>query len=247
MQGIITEKEYDIHYYEVNYKGKALISSIMNYFGDVAMEQTEQLNIGIEFLNKHHIAWVLYKWNINVIRYPSYRERVKVKTWAYGIKKFYAYRKFTVTDSSGKVIVEADSIWFLIDTEKRRAISVPDYMYDIFKINKEEKRTLKIDKIRKINKIDVESKFSVRYGDIDTNKHVNNVKYVSWAIETVPRDIVTNYELKNIKVTYEKETSYGEVIEVKTEILKDEDEIICIHKIQDKSENQLSVIETIWK
>ena len=57
-----------------------------------------------------------------------------------------------------------------------------------------------------------EKSFDVRYSDIDTNMHVNNVKYVSWALETVPKDIVLNYELKNVKVTYEKETTYGETI-----------------------------------
>lgn len=247
MSGIITEKEYNVHYYEVDYNGKALISSIMNYFGDIAMVQTEELNIGMEFLNKHHIAWVLYKWDISINRYPKYNERVKVKTWAYGIKKFYAYRKFTITDSSGEVIVEANSIWFLIDIEKRKAISVPDYMYDIFKMDKEEKRTLKIDKISKLNKIDLENKFSVRYGDIDTNRHVNNVKYVAWAIETVPRDVVTKYELKNVKVTYQKETSYGNIVKARTQILEEEDGIVCLHKIQDKSDNELAILQTMWK
>ena len=37
--------------------------------------------------------------------------------------------------------------------------------------------------------------FKVRYGDIDSNMHVNNVRYVEWAIESLPLDIVLNYEI----------------------------------------------------
>ena len=33
--GIKTEKEYEVHYYEVNYKLECKISSIINYFCDI--------------------------------------------------------------------------------------------------------------------------------------------------------------------------------------------------------------------
>ena len=46
--------------------------------------------------------------------------------------------------------------------------------------------------------------FNVRYSDIDTNGHVNNSKYVSWIIETVPLEIVLNYTLKNLKMDYKR-------------------------------------------
>ena len=51
--------------------------------------------------------------------------------------------------------------------------------------------------------------FKVRYTDIDSNNHVNNTKYIDWAIETLPEDIVNNYVLDEVKVTFEKECKYG--------------------------------------
>lgn len=46
--------------------------------------------------------------------------------------------------------------------------------------------------------------FIARYSDIDTNRHVNNVKYADWSIEIVPLDIVMSYCLKRMKITYKK-------------------------------------------
>lgn len=247
MSGVETKREYRVHYYEVNYRGDLLITSLMNYFGDVSMQQTEDLNVGMEFLNSHSIAWVLYKWDINIKKMPKYNEKVKVKTLAYGIKKFYSYRKFFVMDSMGNTIIEANSVWFLIDTNRRRAIRVPDYMYEAFNLNKEDKNELKIDKIQKVDRIDNKCKFNVRYSDIDTNKHVNNAKYTSWAIESIPRDIVESYKLKNLKVTYEKETSYGETITSCTQIINENNNIRCLHKIEDKDGVELTLLETIWE
>ena len=94
--------------------------------------------------------------------------------------------------------------------------------------------------------MDSEKSFQVRYSDIDTNMHVNNVKYVAWALETVPKDVVLNCELKNIKVTYEKETTYGETIKVSTEVIRKENIIICRHKIINEEGTELTLLESTW-
>ena len=41
--GIKTEKEYEVHYYEVNYKLECKISSIINYFCDIGTFQSEDV------------------------------------------------------------------------------------------------------------------------------------------------------------------------------------------------------------
>jgi len=247
MNGVLSEKEYSIHYYEIDYNRKALITALMDYFGDMSMQQTEDLKVGLDFLSKNKLAWVLYKWNINIHRYPVYNEKVRVATQAYGMRKFYAYRKFYIIDSNNEKIVEADSIWFLINTDERKIMSIPDYMYDIYKIPNGCKDSLSIDKLKKPKKIDAEKEFNVRYGDIDTNKHVNNVKYVAWAIETLPKDIITQNQLYNLKVNYIKETSYGLSVKVKTQIVKEEGKIICLHDIQNRQNETLALIQTSWR
>ncbi|MFD3155398.1 acyl-[acyl-carrier-protein] thioesterase [Haloimpatiens sp. FM7330] len=247
MLSVVTEKYYNIHYYEIDYKNRVLITNLMNYFSDIAIQQIQDINMGLDFLKEKKIAWVLYKWDIKIHRYPLYNEKIKVRTWAYGLKKFYAYRKYEIVDSNGEIIAEADSIWLLINIEKRKPIRIPDFMYDAFNISKVEQKSLKISKIKKLDRIDTEARFNVRYSDIDTNKHVNNVKYVAWAIETVPKDIVLKYELKRVKVKYVKEVEYGVVVKVRTQIIEKENEVICIHKIQDKNENELTVLQTEWR
>ena len=81
-------------------------------------------------------------------------------------------------------------------------------MYEAYGIDESNNTAIEIENIKPVNTVHYEKSFQVRYSDIDTNMHVNNVKYAAWALETVPKDIVLNYELKNIKATYEKETTY---------------------------------------
>jgi len=46
--------------------------------------------------------------------------------------------------------------------------------------------------------------------DIDTNNHVNNVKYLEWVFCHVPDDIFLGYRPIVLKVAYKKETKLGD-------------------------------------
>ena len=246
MDKLVTSKEYEIHFYEIDYSKKVLISSLMNYFSDIAVQQIEDIDQGLSWLDDKNLGWVLYKWDITMIKYPIVNEKVIVRTWPYSLRKFYAYRQYDVLDLEGNVLCKADSLWFLLDTKKRRPSKVIDEIYTGFRISKDCKDNIDFEKINQPDVADVEKNFYVRYSDIDTNRHVNNVKYVEWCIETVPLDIIENYNIKNVKVVYEKEVKYGETIKVSTQIIKEE-QVTCIHKVEDTEGKKLALIKTLWE
>lgn len=242
---VVTFRDYNIHYYEVDIHKRALITSIINYLGDMAMYQSETLGVGIDYLMENNMAWVLYKWDITMDSYPLLNDTIRVETFAHSFKRFYADRKYEIFDGKGNKIGHADSIWILINTARRRPIRVTKDMYEVYGIEGSS-TPINIENILSMNKVDSKKSFQVRYSDIDTNKHVNNVKYAAWAIETIPKDIILNHELKNIKVTYIKETTYGETITVSTEIIKEEAKIICRHRIVNEEGVELTMLESTW-
>ncbi|HBM79613.1 MAG TPA: acyl-ACP thioesterase [Clostridiaceae bacterium] len=246
MNPIMTEREYDIHYYEVDYKKRCLITSIMNYFQDIAIFQSMKVGVGIDYLEKNKLAWVLYKWNIHIERYPVYGERVKVGTSPYSFDKFYAFRKFNIADGDNQLLVSADTMWLLLHTENKKPIRIIQPIYDAYNVDKIPKR-IPMPAIERMTRVDYEKGFQVRYTDIDTNMHVNNVKYVEWIIETIPVDTVLHYSMENVLVTYKKETVYGEDIKVQTELMNKGETLECLHRITGKGNIELCIAKTIWK
>lgn len=248
MSPIVTEKDYYIHYYEVDYKKKCLITSLMNYFQDIAIFQSEKAGIGIDYLRDNNIAWVLHKWDIVIKRYPSYGDIIKVKTVPYSFNKFYAYRKFDVSDDMGRIMASASTEWLLINIVSKRPVRIGEAMYTAYNIHKDSQVSIDIEGIQAPASIDVEKEFYVRYSDIDTNKHVNNVKYVDWSIETIPLEIVLNKTLSRLKVEYKKETAYGETVKVRTQIIKEEEGCItCLHGIYNMEDKELCLVSTKWE
>ena len=103
-----------------------------------------------------------------------------------------------------------------------------------------------MDDLMCIESEDISKEFNVRYSDIDSNGHVNNVKYIEWAIESVPVDVVKEYQLERVKVIFEKETTYGNKVNVVSQILnQDNNRIHTLHTIKDNNV-EFTKLELIW-
>lgn len=244
MDKVVTKKDYEVHLYEIDYNKKVTITSIMQYFEDIATYQSDELGIGIDYLMKNKIAWVLYKWDIHMDKYPEYGDKITVATIPYSIKKFYAYRRYEIYNK-GEKVGEANSLWFLIDTEKRRPCKVSEDIFMRYGLTKEDDKQLEFEKLRSPENIDFNKRFNVRFSDIDTNRHVNNVKYVSWALENVPFEIMTKHKISDIRVVYEKEVTYGEAVTVDTEMKEEEEKYSFNHVIKNSKGERLTLIKTI--
>jgi medium-chain acyl-[acyl-carrier-protein] hydrolase len=162
MSGIKTTKEYEIHYYEIDYRKKLLVTSLIDFLGDMASYQSELLGVGMEYLKENNLAWVLYKWDIVVDRYPVYGEKINITTIPYSFKKFYGSRKFEVKDEEGKIVATANSLWILVNTEKKRPVRVSQDMMAVYGIDGEDDPVADIKAIEKLSKYDYETK----YGDV---------------------------------------------------------------------------------
>jgi len=241
-------KKYEIHYYEVNSKLRCKLSSIINFICDVGTQQSEYLGDGMDYCVKNNCAWVFYKYDIKMYRYPVFGEAISVTTQPVGFKKFYGLRKYMINDEEGNLIGEALALFFLIDIKKRRPMRIQNEQYDFYGVDGDVDYDIGMDKIERNDEEQYHKQFDIRYSDIDSNNHVNNVKYVEWAIEAVPLDVISNYVLKRIKVVFEKETTYGDKVSVSATVKEMDDiNLKSYHTIRNSEGNQLTLLEADWR
>ena len=239
------ERDYFIHYYDTGLNRKATISSMMRYFEDIAILHSEAVNIGLDYYYGNEVVWVLYKWDIKINRYPKFQETVKVRTKACSLKGFQAYRSFDILDSAGNILVTANSMWLFVNTKTKRPTKITEDMFKHYEVDRTKMEELPIGEVRQLQKEDKKKEFYIRYSDIDTNNHVNNITYVDWAIEVIPENILKDYNLKELKVFYKKEIGYGKMISSSVEILNDESNLECVHLIS-AGGVPLCQLETMW-
>lgn len=241
-------KKYEVNYYDIDSNQKCKFTSIVNYLCDVGTSHSAAIGETIDvLLNEKKYTWVFYKYDIKMYKYPSYGDIVTIETEAIGFNKFYAYRKYTMLDDKGNVYGEGIALFLLINIERRRPIRVTKEqleLYDCLDCVKE----IEMIEPSEIERIDYEKEFLVRYSDIDTNEHVNNEKYIEWAIESLPIEISKNHMIKDMNIKYEREAVYNDKIKVYAQVEKTEQGIVTIHKIiSTVNEKELTRVEIKWE
>ena len=184
---------------------------VVNYLQDCSTFQSEDIGLGVEYLEEKKRAWLLSSWRIVIDRYPVLGERIKIRTWATSSKGIYGYRDFVIMDQDGNYLVRAESIWFFCDTEKMVPVRVmPE---DVAAYGNEEA----LDLGKAPRKILIPEEYeegipvTIATHHLDTNHHVNNAQYVDIARELVP----SGTEIGEIRAEYRKAAVLGDEIVVK--------------------------------
>lgn len=109
-----------IRFSEVDHTRRITLPGIVNYFQDCSTFQSEDLGLGIEHCSEKKRAWILSSWQVVVERYPKIGEKIQTSTWATDFNGLFGERNFCMTDSEGKDVAYANSLWVYMDMEKGR-------------------------------------------------------------------------------------------------------------------------------
>lgn len=186
------------------------VPAILDCFQDAAIFESENGRINVEYLYSRHIAWILSSWQIVIDRRPRLNERIKIATAPYDFTNYVGFRNFSVWGEDGALIVRAASVWTLIDTEKLCPVRLTQELQEGYEFEPKLEMKYAPRKIALLGEAQVQDQFRVRKFQIDSNKHMNNVEYVRYAMETLPEDAA----FRELRVEYKKAALYGDEVTV---------------------------------
>jgi acyl-ACP thioesterase len=197
-----------VRYSEVDKDKKLDLFSIINYFQDCSTFQSEDIGMGLNYLEKKKRVWLMNAWQIVIQRFPILGEEIITSTWAYDFKSMYGYRNFMIQDGNNQVIAVANSIWVFMDTETGHPVKVTEE--DVRGYQAEEKYNMEYAprKITVPDKLTSLEAFPVIRSNIDTNNHVNNGQYIKMAQEFLP----SNFNIKQMRAEYRMSAVLGDMI-----------------------------------
>jgi len=214
MGNLVKEVKYRVHTYETDAKANLGIVHLFNYLQDIAARHAVELHFGKEDLQKSNMFWVLSRIYCRMDHLPVWNDEIMVRTWPRGMDRLFALRDYEISDSSGNRIGGATSSWLMLNIESRRPVR-PDHLVELLKGNPPLKPSLE----RNAAKLSpsAESKYQsqplqVKFSDLDVNMHVNNVRYLQWAIDTYPLDFMIDKEARTVEINFLAETLPGEEV-----------------------------------
>ena len=240
------DKKFELRYFEMNKYGEASPTTILTMLEETAAEHCYNIGHCLYSLERQNIGWVLLSGVINMIKYPKYKECITIRTWISKYSLFKGYRENIILDSSGNEFGKAKGVWAFFDIEKRRPAKVFEDIKSKWGINTEISTEMNLDIVKIVNTGNPKQEFNIYKADIDSNNHVNNIKYFHWLIESLPEEVLDNYYLKIINAKFYSEANIGEKILVYSENGSGENEYLITMKSNINNNKLLAAAHTVW-
>jgi medium-chain acyl-[acyl-carrier-protein] hydrolase len=207
------KEEITIRSYDVDCKNKLKISSLCNYFQEVAEHHADDLGFGFDHMQQSGLVWVLSRLEITIESYPEWGDQVTLETWPAGNERLYYRREFMVSGPDGKKIIAASYFWLLINIQNRRPklLPLPD---EIEKSNKGRFAVQVMTGAIPVPGTGQNIIIPIRYGDLDMNRHVNNVRYVCWIMDLFPVEYHDNYVIEFFRIDIRQEVKANESVQI---------------------------------
>jgi len=237
--------KFHIESYVCDFTEKATITVMSRFLLDAASIHAQQREFGYEQISKDNVAWVLSRLSIQMDEYPDHNQDLTVETWIETVARFFTQRCFCFINQSGKIIGHARTVWAAIDMQTRRPIDIPAWRPDMLQYVDSEIQC-PIEKMSKILPVEGEDSamgYTVRYSDIDINKHMNSVKYIEHAVNTFDLDIFKEKFIHKFEIVFLAEGMFGDKLKLYVQNLSENEYIIDTKK----GEESVCRSRIIWK
>ena len=206
-------KDYTIACYEADANQLMRPTAMLDLMQEAANVNASTLGFGYDEMISSNTAWVLSRIHIKFNNTPKWRDEVNLKTWHKGVSKLFYLRDFILSDKEGNPMVLATTSWLIIDMNTRRLVRNSDLALCDTPMHAIETPADKV-----VVPVDAEPelvrKHPVTWSEIDTNGHVNNVKYAVWAIDAVQAEDIKERSLKEMLINYDAEVMPGDVVKI---------------------------------
>ncbi|CAA7409934.1 unnamed protein product [Spirodela intermedia] len=231
--GMIFRQNFSIRSYEVGADKTASIETLLNHLQETSLNHARVagfLNDGFGAtpeMSKRGLIWVVARMQVLVEQYPSWGDAVQVDSWVSSSGKNGMRREWEIRDArTDRILIRATSTWVMMNRHTRKLSKMPEEVRaEIQPFFFERTSTVEQDD-RKVEKVDEETAdyvregLSARWTDLDCNQHVNNVKYISWVLESIPTSILESHELTSLTLEYRRECQRDSVLRSLTTIVE---------------------------
>jgi len=214
---------------DVDFTKKVKLSTLFSYFQDVASLASVELGYGIEQLERQFgVSWVLIRIRVEITRMPEWDEKITIETWPLEPKRVEFERDYLVRDANGEVIIRAVSVWVLMDIHQRRLKRNDVIGIHYPSVIKERAFEKKLGKLNSYGPLEKVYQKVIGYSDVDFNGHLNNSRYVDYAMDCFPIENHQQFEVKAIEMNFINEALPGDTITLFRDVSKSHESKIYI-------------------
>lgn len=207
-----------VSYYHVDPKGFLSMPALLFALQEAALDHCKLGGHDVVSLKDRALGWAVISWHIEIDRLPKLWDNIRIETWTNRHGRMQIQRNYVIYEND-VVIMRVVSQWILLDLNER-AIKEPIEEFLKYCTDREgvlpKERFFVVTKKSELGELVSTRHEEVRRSDVDTNGHVNNVKYLEWAMNDIPDDVYENLQVSRLKIAYKRECNKGDRVVINT-------------------------------
>ncbi|MFH1052146.1 MAG: acyl-ACP thioesterase domain-containing protein [bacterium] len=219
---------------QFDFKNRISFVNLINSVLDAAGKHAESNKFGIEDLMENGRTWMLGRISFEFLANQPSTNNLWIETWVDDIQDVFTKRRFNVYDDNKNLFASACTMWAMIDIKSRRFVPLKKHLNLDFIVSDKEKHTGNPEKIPEISdNIQKIRTLEAFYSDIDINKHVTSSRYIQMMLDAFSLEHHQNFNIKKFEINFLSEVLYGDKLEVKMEMMSENEYIIELVKLKD--------------
>lgn len=195
---------YTIPFFMATQKGTASLATLVNVMLMGSEHQLDAVGAGMTQVLARGIGWVITQYELDVKRMPKVEVPLILGTEATSYNKLMCYRDYWLETTDGERLATMRGAWVMMDLNARKVVPVVKDIVE--KVGAPYSTHVeRFKRLTKIERVDRKQAYPVRYFDIDSNHHVNNVHYFEWMEDSLGAEFLASHELASMKIKYAKE------------------------------------------
>ncbi|KAK8650787.1 hypothetical protein V6N13_140413 [Hibiscus sabdariffa] len=233
--GLSYKEKFIIRCYEAGINKTATILTIANFLQEVGGNHAQSVGFSTDgfgttpTMRKLHLIWVTARMHIEIYKYPAWGDVIEIETWGQNEGRIGTRRDWILKNvATGEVIGRATSKWVMMNEDSRQLQKISDDVKEEYLVFCPREPRLAFPEensksLKKIAKLEDPAQYSrlglkPRRSDLDMNRHVNNVTYIGWVLESMPGEIIHTHELQTITLDYRRECQQNDVVDSLTSL-----------------------------
>lgn len=216
-----------VTYADVAMDGKLSYPGMLRILQEAAARASAACGYGFKDIERNGVCWVLTGWRLELFERANWNDTLTIHTWPRSVDGFLSDRDFEIF-AGNRVIGRCSSRWFLVKPDTGRITRVTEAVRSAYTINE-----------RRMFETDIPSNgtpapgavitytHTVERRDLDTYRHVNNLRYLDFALEALPQEIF-DARPSTVDIVYRKQILPGT-------------EICCLYSLTEDGRHQIEV------
>lgn len=241
------QEVYPVRSYDVDARGRLSVIAICNFLQDAAGCHAHALGVSIDQLRPLHLTWVLIRMRLELTHDLAWQDRMTLQTWPSHQERLISQRDFLLSDGEGREVGCCITSWVLMDLQRWRPQRLAALPKPLPMPDRPRALATSPAKLDAPEGVTHEQAFRVGHRDLDRNGHVNNVRYVEWALETVPIQVLNTCRLDTLDINFTGEAFHDEEVTAASQPL-DEHKPVFQHVIRRRGNgDDLARAKTVWQ